>query len=179
MISAGTDTGEFVLLGKVSKPHGIRGEVKIYPYSGQPENFLAYGKVFIDQNSNKELVPYAVESCRVQGKLALLKLVACSTRENAEKLVGREIWLRREDLPELDDTEYYWLDLEDKRVVTEDGRELGKVTAIFDTGAHDIITVSGNGHEYLIPVHESFVVRIDKNEIVLRLPPGLLDINVK
>lgn len=174
---AGIDTGEFVLLGKVSKPHGIRGEIKIYPYSGQPENFHAYREVFIAQSSKRELVRYAIEKCRVQGKLALLKLAGCSTRLDAEELVGSEIWLRREDLPEPDDTEYYWLDLEDKKVVTEDGRELGKVTAIFDTGAHDIITVTGNGREYLIPVHESFVVRVDENEIVLRLPPGLLDIN--
>lgn len=177
MASAGTDAGEFVLLGKVTKPHGIRGEVKIYPYSGQPENFLHYSKVFIDQISSSDLVPYVIRKSRVQGKLAVVELAGCSTRNDAEELAGREIWLMHDDLPELDDTEYYWLDLENKRVVTEDGLELGTVTEIIETGAHDIINVAGPDQEYLIPVHEHFVLRIDENEVVLRLPPGLLDIN--
>lgn len=177
MVSAGTETGEFILLGKVAKPHGIRGEIKVYPYSGQPENFNAYRKVFMASDSGRELLPYAVEQSRVQGKLAVLKLTGCSTREDAQNLVGREIWLLRRDLPPPDDSEYYWLDLENKQVVTEDGQELGKVAAIFATGAHDIISVTGSGREYLIPVHEEFIVRIDDVKVVLRLPPGLLDIN--
>lgn len=177
MVSAGTGAGEYIVLGKVSKPHGIRGEIKIYPYSGQPENFLAYSRVFITADAGSGLIPYAVEQCRVQGKLAVLKLTGCTTREDAEQLVGREIRLRREDLPEPDDTEYYWLDLENKKAVTEEGRELGTVTAIYQTGAHDIIGVTGSGHEYLIPVHEEFIVRIDENEVVLKLPPGLLEMN--
>lgn len=177
MISAGSDTGEYILLGKVSKPHGIRGEIKVYPYSGQPENFFAYSKVFMSPDTGSDMQRYAVEQCRVQGKMAVLKLTGCSNREEAQQLVGREVWLRRRDLPELDDTEYYWLDLENKLVVTEDGSELGKVAAVFSTGAHDIISVTGSGREYLIPVHEEFIVRIDEIKVVLRLPPGLLDIN--
>jgi 16S rRNA processing protein RimM len=176
-VSTGAETGKFILLGKVAKPHGIHGEVKIYPYSGQPENFTAYSRIFIAGGSSNELAPYAIEKSRVQGKLALLKLADCSSRQAAEDLVGKEIWLQREDLPELVDSEYYWLDLEGKMAVTEDGRKLGEVTAIFATGAHDVMSVSGSDGEYLIPVLERFIVRIDEFEVVLNVPPGLLDIN--
>jgi len=177
MVAAGGDAGEFILIGKVAKPHGVRGEIKVYPYSGQPENFQAYVRIFVGWEKDRDLHPYAIEQCRVQGKLALLKLAGCTSREVAEEMVGREIWLHRNDLAELEDTEYYWLDLEGKKVITEDGLELGKVTAIYETGAHDIISVTGRDEEYLIPVHKDFIVRIDETEVVLSPPPGLLDIN--
>jgi 16S rRNA processing protein RimM len=179
MTAAGHDTGDFILLGKVTKPHGIRGEVKVYPYSEQPENFLAYRKVFVASGSGDEWIPYSIEKSRVQGKLVLLKLSGCSTRNAAEELVGMEIQLHRDELPEPADNEYYWLDFEGKQAVTDKGRILGRVTGIITTGAHDILAVSGDRQEYLIPVQESFIVRYDKNRVVLSLPPGLLDINKK
>jgi len=177
MTSTGHDTGDFILLGKVTKPHGIRGEIKVYPYSGQPENFLAYRKVFVGSGNEQEWIPYSIDKSRVQGKSVLCKFGGCSTRNDAEELVGMEIWLQRDDLPELADNEYYWRDFTGKQVVTDDGRELGRVTGIFETGAHDILSVSGDHQEYLIPVQEKFIVRYDKNKVVLSLPPGLLDIN--
>ncbi len=179
MTSTGQDTGDFILLGKVTKPHGIRGEVKVYPYSKQPENFLVYKEVFVASGNEKEWILYSIEKSRVQGKQVVLKFSDCSTRSVAEEFVGSEIWLQREDLPELDGSEFYWLDFEGKKVVTEDGQELGRVTGIFETGAHDILTVSDADNEYLIPVQENFIASYDKNKVVLSLPPGLLDINKK
>jgi len=179
MTSAGIDTGDFVLLGKVTKPHGIRGEVKVYPFSGQPENFLHYREVFFALREEDERIPYALEKCRVQGNQVLLKLKGCSTRSEAEELVGRQVWLDSQDLPELEEDEYYWHDFVGKRVVTEDGTELGKVTGILETGAHDILAVTDQKNEYLIPVIDTFLVSYNDNEVVLKLPPGLLDINRK
>lgn len=177
MDNAGSNTGEFVELGKVAKPHGIRGEVKIYPYSGQPENFLEYKIVYLALSGNSDLVPFTIKKCRVQGKFALVTFAECTTRNRAEEIVGTELWLDKDELPNLDESEYYWLDLDGKTVVTDDGHELGVVTAIFDTGAHDVLNVSGKGREYLVPFHDSFIVRMDENVVVLSLPPGLLDIN--
>ena len=179
MTSAGRDTGEFVLLGKITKPHGIRGEIKIYPYSGQPENFSAYRDVYVDGGEGQERVPYRIEKSRVQGKLVLLKLTDCSTRNEAEELVGKEVWLLRKDLPEPEENEYYWLDFEGKLVVTDDGLELGRVEGIFETGAHDVLAVTDGSNEYLVPLQENFIVEYDENKVVLSLPPGLLDINKK
>ena len=179
MTSAGTDTGDFILLGKVTKPHGIRGEVKVYPFSGQPENFLHYREVFFALREEGERIPYTVEKCRVQGNQVLLQLKGCSTRSEAEELVGRQVWLDSQDLPELEKDEYYWHDFVGKRVITEDGNELGKVTGILETGAHDILAVNDQNNEYLIPVIDTFLISYDDNEVVLKLPPGLLDINRK
>lgn len=176
MTAAGTDAG-YVLVGKVAKPHGIRGEIKVYPYSGQQDNFLGYKEIFLAAGEDEARIPYAVESSRVQGKLALLKLSGVSTRNEAELLVGSAVWLRRRDLPGLKKGEYYWSDLVGKRAVTDGGRELGLVKGVMATAAHDILTVTDHGRDYLIPLAGEFLVRLDENEVVLNLPPGLLEIN--
>ncbi|GBE13627.1 ribosome maturation factor RimM [bacterium BMS3Bbin14] len=178
MTAAGKDAGEYVLIGKVAKPHGIKGEIKVYPYSGQQDNFLGYKKIFLAAGEDGVRIPYTVESSRVQGKLALLRLSGVSTRNDAEGLIGSAVWLRRRDLPGLKKGEYYWSDLVGKRAVTDEGRELGLVKSVMTTAAHDILTVTDHGHEYLIPLAGGFLVRLDENEVVLNLPPGLLEINL-
>ncbi|MCL7489640.1 MAG: ribosome maturation factor RimM [Desulfobulbaceae bacterium] len=179
MAAGGINAGEFVLLGKITKPHGIRGEVKVYPFSGQPENFLNYKNILLGMEDSEERIPYRIDKARIQGKMVLLQLRDCTTRNEAESLVGRQVWLRRSDLPAPEEDEFYLLELEGKNVVTIDGQELGRVTGVLATAGHDILTVTGMRHEYLIPVEKSFIVRIDDKEVVLDVPPGLLDINRK
>jgi len=177
MTGPGAAAGELILLGKITKPHGIRGEVKIYPYSGQPENFLHYREIFVGREEGGERIPYTIDTARLQGNSVLVKLTGCTSRNDAEALVGSEIWLRRQDLPALDQDEYYLVDLEGKTALTEDGREIGRITGIMATGAHDVLSVTGRGREYLIPLRPEFIVRMDDREVVLQLPPGLLEIN--
>lgn len=179
MASAGGAAGEYILLGKITKVHGIRGEVKVYPFSGQPENFLNYRDILLGAENSEHRVPYRVDKVRIQGRQVLLQLAGCATRADAEALVGRQVWLRRQDLPALEHDEFYLLDLEGKKVVTIGGLELGEVTGVLQTAAHDILSITGQSQEYLIPVEKSFIVRIGEEEVVLDVPPGLLDINRK
>lgn len=176
---AGRAAGETVLLGRITKPHGIRGEVKVHPFSGRPENFLQYRNVLLGPEEGGDRIPYRIEQARVQGKQVLLQLSGCTDRNGAEALVGRQVWLRREDLPAPDDDEFYLLDLEGKRVVTADGLQLGQVTGFLETSAHDILIITGKSQEYLVPVQKGFIVTIGDDEVVLDVPPGLLDINRK
>ena len=179
MVSTGTSAGEFVLLGKITKPHGIRGEVKVYPFSSQPENFLNYEEFFISSENSEQRVPCKVDKIRVQAKQVLMQFANCTTRTEAESLVGSQVWIRRQELPELEKNEFYLLDLEGKMVVTTDGLELGQVTGVLDTAAHEILCITGEHHEYLVPVEKSFIVHIGDDKVVLNVPPGLLEINRK
>ncbi|GAB4338551.1 MAG: ribosome maturation factor RimM [Desulfobulbaceae bacterium] len=176
-MASGTAADELVLLGKVTKPHGIRGEVKMYPYSGRPENFLQYREVLLGTEQDPQRIPYGIEKARVQGKQVLLKLEGCETRAQADSLAGMQVWLRKSDLPELNEDEFYLLELEGKRVVTTGGRQLGRVAAVLETAAHDILSIRDGRREYLVPVREGLVVRLGEDEVVLDVPPGLLDIN--
>lgn len=170
---------DHALIGEIIKPHGILGEVKIYPYSAQPENFKNYREIILQKSAGDVIETYNVEKCRVQGRLALLQLEGVKSREAAESLQGSKIWLKKGDLPTLGADEYYWHQLKDLLVVTESGQELGRVAKLFSTMAHDVMVVAGGGHEYMVPLKRDIIKRIDAQEgrMIISPPPGLLDMN--
>jgi len=170
---------DFVMLGEIVKPHGIRGEVKVYSYSEQPENFTHYKKIVLQQPAGSGTDIYKVVKSRVQGKLAILHLEGVTSREAAEDLQGRTVWLKKTDLLKLDSDEYYWHQFIGLQVCTEAGRELGRVASLFSTKAYDVLVVSGGGREYLIPLREEVIKEIDnrKGKLLITPPPGLLEAN--
>lgn len=179
MARTGIAAGDFILLGRITRAHGIRGEVRMHPYSGRPENFLRYREVCIGPEGTGERIPYTIERCRLQGGMVLLKLRGCVDRGQAGSLAGMAVWLRRIDLPEPGEDEFYVIDLIGRRAMTDDNLVIGEITGILETGAHDILTVAGDGGECLIPLRREFLVAVGDEEVVLSLPPGLLDINRK
>ena len=171
--------GDYVMIGEIAKPHGIRGEVKVYSYSGRPENFKSYKRIILQKPSDGGAEKYKVVKSREQGKLAILQLEGVTSRDAAELLQGSKVWLRKDDFQQLDPDGYYWHQLENLLVVTESGRELGRLTAFFSTPAHDIMIVTGKGREYMIPVKADIIRHIDEQggKIIISPPAGLLDIN--
>ncbi len=168
---------DLVLLGRITKPHGIRGEIKVYPYSGLPENFLAYSRLVLRGGDGLLERSWNVEKARVQKRQVLLKLEGCDSRNEAETLVGREVWIQRADLPAIGEDEFYLHDLLGREVVARDGTVYGVVTGMLATGAHDIARVKQGGREYLVPLVPEFLVSVTEGRIVVDLPPGLLEIN--
>ncbi len=175
---AGKEPGELILLGKVSKAHGIRGEIKVYPYSDDPEQFAtSYQCIFLSPDEESVPVAYSIEKARVQGRQVLLKLEQCTSRTAAEALTGQQVYVSVDDLPELEEDEFYLHELEGKALLDTTGNSLGHVNSIIETPAHDLLVVQQAGKEYLIPVVADFIVEIGVDNVVLDLPPGLLDIN--
>ena len=170
---------DFGLIGEIVKPHGIRGEVKVYLFSEQPENLKKYKKIVLQELTDSAQETYTVVKSREQGKLAILQLEGVVTREEAEALQGKKIWVDKADFPALDSDEYYWHQLKGLKVLTEEGQELGRVTKLFNTTAHDIMVVTGAGHDFMIPVNGDIIREIDEqgDRIVISPPPGLLEIN--
>jgi len=170
---------DLVMVGEIVKPHGIRGEVKVYSYSGQPENFKLYKSIVLQEPAGSRTAIYKVVKSRAQAKLAILQLEGVTSREAAEALQGSILWLKKADFPELDSDEYYWHQLIGLQVCTESGRELGTVAGLFATRAHDVLVVTGKGREYLIPGKEEIIKEIDegKGRLSITPPPGLLEVN--
>ena len=108
-----------------------------------------------------------------------MELESVTTRDAAEALKGSTVWLMKGDFQKLDPDQYYWHQLENLQVITESGRELGRVSGLFSTPAHDIMVVSGKGHEYMVPVKANIIIDVDEQggRIVISPPAGLLDIN--
>jgi len=164
----------------ISKAHGIKGELKVSPYSGDPGDLLDY-KVFVFSREHQKPQTYTIEQCRIHGKYAIVRLSEVGDRTMAEGLVGSTVWVNKSEMPKLDDNEFYWHQMEGSTVLLEDGSALGKVDSFFSTGAHDIMVVKGQGQEYLIPVIDQVVKDLDPEAgtVLVTPTPGLLDVNEK
>jgi 16S rRNA processing protein RimM len=165
---------KYVLLGKITKAQGLRGEVKIYPFSGQPENFQGYRELVLVSKTGTVSPPMAVENVRTQGKTVIIKLSSLSNRNQAEAIEGRGVLFAKDLLPEPGDDEYYWYRYEDKLVKDLNGRDIGRVTSLFNNGAQDILVVKSGEEEILIPITKSIVVKETAEELTVDPPPGLL-----
>lgn len=169
---------DFILVGKISKPHGIGGEVKIFPYSGNPAEFVAdYNRLYLSAGNKEPLVAYTIEKARVHGKQILVRLNNCRDRTAAENISGQEVYVPVEDLPELHEDEFYLHQLENKQLVDESGDSLGVSSRILVTDGQDLLIVQHQGKEYMVPIVGTFIKAIDDDKVVVELPPGLIDIN--
>lgn len=173
------DLTHYIQVAKVSKPHGIKGEIKVYPFSENPESFKFYSSLVFVDPAEKDAWEIELLHSRSQGGMAVLTLFGVASRNDAEDLVGCEVWVSKDDLPELADDEYYWNDFEGMEVYTDKDIPLGHVASLMSTGAHDILVISGRGAEYMIPVRDEFIVEINEadGKIIVDLPEGLLEIN--
>ena len=165
-----------VQLGRVSKPHGVRGELKIFPYSGDPGGLLRYRELHLALEGEPGRF-FSVERARVQGRQVIVALAGIGDRSQAELLQGAEVAVRRGDLPPLADDEFYLDDLEGCLVVTADGEEIGRVAGILATGPNDVLAVRGARGEVLVPLVPEFVVSLEADRLVVDLPDGLVEVN--
>nr|WP_240193395.1 ribosome maturation factor RimM [Desulfobulbus alkaliphilus] len=165
------------MLGTVTKPHGIRGELKVRPVTEQPENIARYRHLYLAVSDQGRKMPCTNIQARVNGRTVILKLEECSTREQAEQLAGMRIWVASSDLPSIDGDQFYLHTLVGKQGWTVDGEIIGMVRALMSAGGQDILVLGEESKEYLIPVTRKFIVAIEEDRIVFDLPPGLLEIN--
>jgi 16S rRNA processing protein RimM len=172
---------DHVLIGKILKSHGLKGEVKVFPYSGCPENFNNYPGVILADPDRGVHRPCTVIRSRAQGDNVILLFEGISSKDDADRLAGYQLWLGKGEFPELGSDEYYWFQLEGMRVFTGDGRKLGVVTSIFSNRAQDVLVVTGDEREFLIPITDEIIQRQDdeKRILVVAPLPGLLDLNGK
>jgi 16S rRNA processing protein RimM len=170
-------TDRYVLIGKVGKPHGLRGEIRLHLYSEQPENLAAYRRLILVSGQGHLSQPLRIISRRVQGKIAIVGLESVDERNGADRLKGMGVLIEKAELPKTNEDEFYYYQFVGLTVKTREGRLLGLVENIFSTGAQDIMVIRGKKGEYLIPILQSFIVRQTDEELIVAPPPGLLEIN--
>ena len=163
---------EILPVGRITGVHGIKGEIKVALY-GDLEG-IRWTTVFLTGKEKNE--ERRVERVRPHKGALILVLEGLTTRTEAEGLVGLEISLRKGDLPELEEDEYYYSDLVGMEVWADDGRRLGTVTNIIATGSNDVLEVHGDLGEVLIPAIEDALLRVDleTNRITVHLLEGLV-----
>lgn len=167
--------GKPMPLGKVARVQGLRGEIRINPYSGDPVAFAELTALLLEETG----APVAVKSARAHKGQAIVKLAGIDSIEAAEPLVGREVFATREMLPRTRDDEYYWADLVGCRVYTAAGEEVGTVVRLENIGPHDNLIVERPGRaEAQIPFVEAMLKSVDVKgrRIEVDPPEGLLDL---
>lgn len=172
-----SDGNGSVLLGKIAGTHGIRGELRVVSYSGEYDTLATLG-TFLLKGTTGELKDYPLDSVRIHGNKAIVRLKGFSDINQVAHLVGQEILVRRDQLPEPEEGEYYWHDLIGLSVATLEGDKLGTLTDIISTGSNDVYVVTDKEREYLIPATEEVVRDIDLNARTMTVSPleGLLDL---
>lgn len=165
---------ERILVGVVAKAHGLRGEVVVQALSDAPGRFDP-GSEYLAIGANGMTRPLVVLESRPFQDRLLIRFDGFATREDAEAIHGAELTIGRDQVAPLPEGRYYRFELEGLRVATKGGVHLGVVTAVFGTGANDVIAVKGAGGEILIPLLPEVVVSVDVagGAMVVDPPPGL------
>jgi len=151
-----------VILGRIVGLFGIRGWVKVFSYTDPREAVLDYDHWLLRRGSGWQAAELA-EGQR-HGKGVIARLQGIDDRDAATELIGSDIAITREELPDPGAGRYYWADLEGMTVVRKDGTEIGKVAYVMETGANDVLVVDG-ATERLIPfVPDKVVLDVDLAE---------------
>lgn len=158
------------MVGRVLRAWGIRGDVKIAPFTDRPEDFTSYQSVFVGPQRK----PYEVKSFRPYQGNWLLHLIGVESRNEAEALHGQEILIEMAQRPR-QEGEFFAREVIGLRVRTIDGEELGEVTEILVTGANDVYVVKGDRGEILLPARVEVIKGIDveAGTMTIELLPGL------
>ena len=170
---------DYLEIGLITNTHGLKGEMKVKPFTKQKERYAELEEVWIASNTaNKtENKAYKIESVRYQKDMVLLKLKGIDTIEVAETLKNHEILLPREKAQALKENEYFIADLIGCEVFRK-GETIGTVSDVFTAGASDVYVIKRKGKkDLLLPALKSVVqnVDIDNKKIEVEIPGGLED----
>ncbi|MBC7961903.1 MAG: 16S rRNA processing protein RimM [Steroidobacteraceae bacterium] len=171
------DQDELIPVGKIIDTHGIRGNLKVFSYSGNIDSLQHCGSVLL-KGKNGLLQEFSISGVVAHAGGFILSLDSFNEINQVLPLVGSELCLKRSQLPETTEDEYYWRDLMGLSVFTDVGVELGRIVDIFETGSSDIYVVRSDDREYLIPAIASIISLVDipGNKMVITPLDGLLDL---
>lgn len=163
---------EFLEAGKIVSTHGIRGEVKIMPYTDSPELLCEFDRLFYGKGRD-ELI---IERSRPAKNMVIAKIEGVNTVEEAEKFRNVLLYMHRDDL-ELDENTYFIQDLIGMEVRDADsGFVYGKITDVLQNGANDVYVIKGD-REYLVPAIPDVIISTDIDGELMTIRPleGLFD----
>ena len=170
---------EKLRVGTIVTTHGLKGEVKVYPTTDEPERFYDLKKVWLDRSGKMEnMIRLEVENVRFSKNLALVKFKEYDSIDDVMAIRKGELYVDRADAIPLSEGEYFVGDIIGCRVLDENDAELGTVKEFIETGAHDVMLVKTEGKDLMIPYCDPFIIEKAPEEGYIRvhLIPGLLDL---
>lgn len=168
---------ERVTIGKVLKPRGVRGEVKVLPLTDIPDRFEQLETVYVEI-AHKQVRRLTIERVRYYKGLVYLFFQGLNTIEDVQDFVGNPLQVERSQVPELPEGVFYHFEIIGLEVYTDNSQYVGRVVDILETGANDVYIVRDKEREHLIPAHKDIVTEINLEKGMITVHPlkGLLDL---
>ena len=160
-----TDSQGQLCVGSINGVYGIKGWIKVYSYTHPLEQIFEYQPWILKKGDKQQQLKVSQGKTHGKGLIALPE--GFESRNDAETIIGNEIWIEKAQLPALPEGEYYWFELEGLRVTNESGEILGEVSQLLETGANDVVVVKANAEsiddkERLIPyIVDKIVLNVD------------------
>ena len=169
---------EYLTIGKIAKPQGIRGEVIINVETDFPSRFFDQ-KVFLVRLQHSEPIELIAENVRMHKDRIVLKFQGINDRNAAEELRDREIVIPIANRYTQDEDFYYHFELVGMIVISTEGKTLGTVSEVMTGTGQDVLVVKDKGREILIPFHKDICIDVNREEkkIIASMPEGLEIIN--
>ena len=164
---------EYLMIGEITKPQGVRGEVKVRPCTCDPERFYDLDTVYVRQG--EAYAPLRVAVNRLAADAVYMNVEGIHDRDAAEKLRGTLLYIDRAHAVELDEDTTFVADLYGLRGAVDDGRDLGKIVDVLQPGGNDVYVFKGPLGEVLVPALKSVVQAVDLEAGVMRLDGKRLD----
>lgn len=166
---------EFIIIGQILAPWGIKGELKVEVATDFPQRFAPSSKIYINRQ------PMSIDSTKWHKEKAIIKLNTIDSIEDAQRLQGQPIEIHHSQLQPLPEGQYYHFQLIGLEVWTTQGELLGNITEILTAESNDNYVVTRAEGEILIPAIEDVVKSIDLNKGCIIIEPieGLLSLNQK
>jgi 16S rRNA processing protein RimM len=160
---------KFLVIGKVLRPQGIRGELRLEIHTDSPTHLDDIETVYIGEKRK----PYTLLGYRLHQGVLLITIEGSDDRSTADTFRGQLVSVKFEEAAPLKAGEFYHHQVVGLTVVTDEGETLGQVSEIITTGANDVYVVAGEGGEVLLPAIKSVVLKIEPPQMVVHLLEGL------
>lgn len=174
---------QFLVVGHLNKAHGTKGELFVWPLTDHPESVFMPGVVLSlgeaeSDDPDPDLPPLRIESIRPFRRGVLVRFGGVDDRNQADRLRGKYLFQAADQLQPLAEGEVFYHQLLDMEVVTIDGAVVGRVTEVYELRPADLLEVSGEGGQVMVPFLPHVVVDVDTEQgrMVIDPPDGLLEL---
>ena len=150
---------DYLLIGEITKPQGVQGELKVRPITCDPYRFEGMKYVYVKDGEAYKKVSISVR--RVGEDAIFLRMEGVETRNDAETMRGTQLFIDRANAVELDEDTTFICDLMGLKGVLTDGSEIGKIIDVMQPGGNDVYVFKGKKGEVLVPALKSVVVKVD------------------
>uniref|UniRef100_UPI00405658BA ribosome maturation factor RimM n=1 Tax=Agathobacter sp. TaxID=2021311 RepID=UPI00405658BA len=167
---------QFLRVGVITSTHGVRGEVKVYPTTDDPQRFKKLKQVILDDG--KQTRELEIMSVKFHKNMVILKFKGIDNINDVEKYKQADLLITRENAVKLEEGEYFIVDLIGLKGTTDEGEEIGMLSDVIQTGANDVYVFSKEGvKDLLVPKIPDCVkeINLEEGTVLVHLLPGLRD----